>query len=187
LPPEDGASPVSALPVAPAGVLTVHAPATRCRMTPRGLSPKRNSEFMGKTFVLVFFVSIALGFSQAEVCQGKGHPGVAALYLAESTGGYSSAKEWASHFRDLIQKSPSYCLVSQKENAVVIVSMLGTDADLNGVSTAISIAVYSTKESIFLAHWLYVSGKESLDSSAQKAVAALEHEVRELKRLRLVR
>ena len=64
---------------------------------------------------------------------------------------------------------------------------MGTDADLNGISTAISLAVYSTKESIFLDHWLYVSGKESLDSSAQKAVAALEGEVKELKRLRLVR
>jgi hypothetical protein len=142
---------------------------------------------MRKTFALLFFVSTALSFSQAEICQGKNHPKVAALYLAESTGGNSSAQQWASHFRDLIQKSPSYCLVSQKEDAAVIVSMLGTDADLNGVSTAISIAVYSMKESIFLDHWLYVSGKESLDSSAQKAVAAMEHEVRELKRLRLVR
>ena len=142
---------------------------------------------MRKTFALLAFLSIAFNLSHAEVCQGKSRPGVATLYLAESTGSNSAAKEWASHFRELIQKSPSYCLVDQKEKAVVIVSMLGTDADLNGISTAISLAVYTTKESIFLDHWLYVSGKESLDSSAQKAVAALEHEVRELKRLRLVR
>ena len=143
---------------------------------------------MRKIFALLLFVSIAFTLSShAEACQGKSRPGVAALYLAESSGSNSTAKGWASRFRELIQKSPSYCLVDQKEKSAVTVSMLGTDADLNGVSTAISLAVYSTKESIFLDHWLYISGKESLDSSAQKAVAALEHEVRELKRLRLVR
>lgn len=143
---------------------------------------------MRSTFALLFFIlSIALSFGRAEVCQGKSRPGVAALYLAESTGSNSTAKEWASRFRELIQKSPSYCLVDRKEQAVVIVSMLGTDADLNGVSTAISLAVYTMKESLFLDHWLYVSGKDSLDSSAQKAVARLEREIRELKRLRLVR
>jgi len=157
-------------------------------MTPRGVFRKSVLLVMRKTFALLFFVvSVALSSSRAEVCEGKNHAGVATLYLAESTGGNSSAKEWASRFRELIQKSRSYCLVDQKDKAVVMVSMLGTDADLNGISTAISLAVYSTKESIFLDHWLYVSGKESLDSSAQKAVAALEGEVKELKRLRLVR
>ena len=142
---------------------------------------------MRKIFALLLFVSIAFTLSHAEACQGKSRSGVAALYLAEATGSNSTAKEWASHFRDLIQKTPSYCLVDQKEKSAVTVSMLGTDADLNGVSTAISLAVFTTKESIFIDHWLYISGKESVDSSAQKAVDALEREVRELKRLRVVR
>jgi hypothetical protein len=69
---------------------------------------------MRKIFALLLFVSIAFTLSHAEACQGKSRSGVAALYLAEATGSNSTAKEWASHFRDLIQKTPSYCLVDQK-------------------------------------------------------------------------
>ncbi|HYL12511.1 MAG TPA: hypothetical protein VEV41_05730 [Terriglobales bacterium] len=142
---------------------------------------------MRDTFAVVFLISLVAGSCSAAVCEGKNHPGVTALYLAESTGNNNGAKEWVSDFRELIQKSASYCLVNQEKTAVLVVSMLGRDADVNGISTAISIAVYSAKEGTFLDHWLYISRKDSLQSSAEKAVTALEKEVSELKKLRLVR
>jgi hypothetical protein len=61
------------------------------------------------------------------------------------------------------------------------------DADANRNSTAISIAIYSSKESLFLDHWMYVADRESLESSSDKALAALAGEIKELKRLRLIR
>jgi hypothetical protein len=61
------------------------------------------------------------------------------------------------------------------------------DADVNKSSTAISIAIYTAKESLFLDHWMYVAGNDNLQSSYEKAVTALEKEMRELKRLRLIR
>jgi hypothetical protein len=108
------------------------------------------------------------------------------LYISESAHG-EAAKQWVSQFHELIGKSSVYCLVSQKEKAVLVVSILGRDADLNGISTAMSIAVYTVKYATFLDHWMYISGKDSLESSAQRAVAALEKEVDELKKLRLVK
>jgi hypothetical protein len=142
---------------------------------------------MRDILAVLFAILLVAGSCCAAVCEGKNHSGVTALYLAESTSNNNAAKEWVADFRELIQKSPSYCLVNQEKAAVVVVSMLGRDADINGISTAISIAVYSAKESTFLDHWLFISRKDSLQSSAEKAVNALEKEVSELKKLRLVR
>jgi hypothetical protein len=135
----------------------------------------------------LFFVSIFPDPARAAVCEGKNHPGVTALYLAQSTKENSAADKWVSGFRERIQESDPYCLVPDKDKAVMVISVVGMDADANKGSTAISIAIYTAKESLFLDHWMYVASNENLQSSSEKAVAALEKEIRELKRLRLIK
>jgi len=67
-----------------------------------------------------------------------------------------------------------------------VISVVGMDADINKSSTAISLAIYTVRDSIFLDHWMYVTDKENLESSCDKAIAALQKEMKELKRLRLI-
>jgi hypothetical protein len=86
-----------------------------------------------------------------------------------------------------LEKSAPYCLIQDKDKSAMVVSVIGMDADANRLSTAISIAVYSSKEGLFLDHWMYVADRDSLESSSDRAVAALEKEIKELKRLRLIR
>jgi hypothetical protein len=142
---------------------------------------------MKQTLALLFFVGIVLSPATAAVCEGKSHPGVIALYVSEATDSDSSAERWVSEFRDLMRRSDPYCLVKRKEDAVLALSVLGRDADLSGISTAISIAVYAVKDDRFLDHWMYVAGKESLESSVQKAFAAVDREAKDLKKLRLIK
>jgi hypothetical protein len=135
----------------------------------------------------LFFVSLVSDPARGAVCEGKTHPGVTALYLSQSTKENSAAEKWVSGFREHIQESDPYCLVPDKDKAVMVISVVGMDADTNKGSTAISIAIYTAKESLFLDHWMYVASNENLQSSSEKAVAALEKEIRELKRLRLIK
>jgi len=123
----------------------------------------------------------------AAVCTGPKHPGVTAIYLADSTKANSTAAKWVSGFHDRIEQSNPYCLVDDKDKSNMVLSVIGMDADANGTSTAISIAIYTPKDSLFLDHWMYVVDRENLQSSRDKAVAALEKEMKELKRLRLLR
>lgn len=127
------------------------------------------------------------GTARAAVCEGKNHPGITAIYLIQSVKENSAAAQWISTFRDRIKESDPYCLVTDKDKSVMVVSVVGMDADANQSSTAISIAIYTTKENLFLDHWMYVAGNDNLQSSAEKAVRELEKEMRELKRLRLIR
>jgi hypothetical protein len=137
---------------------------------------------------ILFLVSLVPRSAQAAVCEKKkNHPGVTALYLSESVKENSAAEQWVSTFRDRIKESDPYCLVTDKDSAVMVLSVVGMDADANQGSTAISIAIYTVKESLFLDHWMYVASNENVSSSAEKAVTALGKEIRELKRLRLIR
>jgi hypothetical protein len=135
---------------------------------------------------LIFAVSVMVGSSYGGVCEGKKHPRITAIYLTQSTKADSAAEKWVSTFRDRIQSSQPYCLVEDKDKAVMVISVVGMDADLNKSSTAISLAIYTVRDSIFLDHWMYVADKENLESSCDKAVAALQKEMKELKRLRLI-
>jgi len=136
---------------------------------------------------LLWFVFLVAGCSHAAVCEGKNHSGVTALYLSQSIKPDSAAEQWVSDFREQIQGSDPYCLVSDKDKAVMVVNVVGMDADLSKNSTAISIAIYTAKGSIFLDHWMYVAAKENLQSSSEKAFASLQKEIQELKRLRLIK
>src|ERR1700757_755422 len=107
--------------------------------------------------------------SQAGLCTGKSHPGVTAIYLSQSTKEGSAAEQWVKNFKDQIKDSDPYCLVDDKDKAVMVVSVVGMDADLNKTNTAISLAIYTAKESLFLDHWMYVAGNENLENSAEKA------------------
>jgi hypothetical protein len=135
---------------------------------------------------LFFFLSMFAGFSHAAVCQGKKHPGITAIYLTQTTKPDSAAEEWVTTFRDRLEHSDPYCVVPDKDKAVMVISVVGMDADLNKTSTAISLAIYAVRDSIFLDHWMYVADRDNLKSSCDKAVAALQKEMRELKRLRLI-
>lgn len=135
---------------------------------------------------LIFVLSIFAGSCHGAVCEGKKHPGITAIYLTESVKPESAAEEWASAFRERLAKSALYCIVPDKDKAVMVISIVGMDADINKSSTAISLAIYTVRDSIFLDHWMYVADKESLESSCDKAVAALQKEMRELKRLRMI-
>jgi hypothetical protein len=136
---------------------------------------------------LLFLVFILPGSSRAAVCEGKKHPDVTALFLTQSTKAGSAAEEWVSGFRDRIRDSDPYCIVPEKDKAVMVISVVGMDADVARSSTAISIAIYTVRDSIFLDHWMYVADKEDLQSSCDKAVAALQKEMRELRRLRMIK
>lgn len=126
------------------------------------------------------------GTCHGAVCEGKKHPGITAIYLTESVKPESAAEEWVSAFRDRLRKSDPYCIVTDKDKAVMVISVVGMDADINKSSTAISLAIYTVRDSIFLDHWMYVADKENVQSSCDKAVAALQKEMRELKRLRMI-
>jgi hypothetical protein len=136
---------------------------------------------------LLFLVFILPGSSRGAVCEGKKHPDVTALFLTQSTKADSAAEEWVSGFRDRIRDSDPYCIVPEKDKAVMVISVVGMDADVARSSTAISIAIYTVRDSIFLDHWMYVADKEDLQSSCDKAVAALQKEMRELRRLRMIK
>ena len=135
---------------------------------------------------LIFALSIFAGTCQGAVCAGKKHPGITAIYLTQSVKPDSAAEEWVSTFRERLEKSDPYCIVSDKDKAVMVISVVGMDADINKSSTAISLAIYTVRDSIFLDHWMYVADKENLQSSCDKAVGALQKEMRELKRLRMI-
>ena len=135
---------------------------------------------------LIFFLSIFAGSSRGAVCQGKKHPGITAIYLTQTTKPDSAAEGWVTAFRDRIEHSDPYCIVSEKDKAVMVISIVGMDADINKTSTAISLAIYTVRDSIFLDHWMYVADRDNLQSSCDKAVAALQKEMRELKRLRMI-
>jgi len=139
------------------------------------------------TVAALLLVFILTNFSHAAVCEGKKHPDVTALFLTQSTKAGSAAEEWVSGFRDRIHNSDPYCIVTEKDKAVMVISVVGMDADVAKTSTAISIAIYTVRDNIFLDHWMYVADKENLESSSDKAVAALEKEMKELKRLRMIR
>jgi hypothetical protein len=156
-------------------------------MPPDQIPESGNSRVMRQTFVLLFFLGLVLSPASAAVCERKNHPGVIALYVSEATDSDSAAERWVSEFRELMRRSAPYCLVKQKEEAALALSVLGKDADLSGSSTAISIAVYAVKDDRFLDHWMYIAGKESLESSAQKAFATLDQEAKDLKKLRLIK
>jgi ABC-type sugar transport system substrate-binding protein len=142
---------------------------------------------MRHVVLLVLLVSLLSGSALAGVCAGKNHPGITAIYLVQSTKENSAAEQWVTGFKDRIKESDPYCLVTDKDKSVMVVSVVGMDADVNKTSTAISIAIYTAKESLFLDHWMYVASDDNLQSSYEKAVKALEKEMRELKRLRLIR
>ena len=135
---------------------------------------------------LVFTLSVMVGSSHGGVCEGKKHPGITAIYLTQSVKADSAAEQWVSTFRDRLEASKPYCIVPDKDKATMVISMVGMDADINKTSTAISLAIYTVRDSVFLDHWMYVADKESLESSCDKAVAALQKEMKELKRLRLI-
>ena len=135
---------------------------------------------------LIFVLSIFAGSCHGAVCAGKKHPGITAIYLTQSAKPDSAAAEWVSTFRERLEKSDPYCIVSDKDKAVMVISVVGMDADINRSSTAISLAIYTVRDSIFLDHWMYVADKENLESSCDKAVAALKKEMHELKRLRMI-
>lgn len=135
---------------------------------------------------LIFVVSVFAGSCHGAVCETKKHPGITAIYLTQTTKPESAAEEWVTAFRDRIEHSDPYCLVSDKDKAVMVISIVGMDADINKTSTAISLAIYTVRDSIFLDHWMYVADRDNLQSSCEKAVAALRKEMRELKRLRLI-
>jgi hypothetical protein len=135
---------------------------------------------------LIFALSVMVGSSYGGVCEGKKHPGITAIYLTQSTKADSAAEQWVSTFRDRLQASQPYCIVADKDKATMVISVVGMDADINKSSTAISLAIYTVRDSIFLDHWMYVADKENLESSCDKAVAALQKEMKELKRLRLL-
>lgn len=137
--------------------------------------------------LLLLLLCTVSGAARAAVCEGKNHPGITAIFLSQSTKENSAAEQWVTGFRDRIKESDPYCLVTDKDKSVMVVSVVGMDADVNKTSTAISIAIYTAKESLFLDHWMYVAGDDNLQSSCEKAVTALEKEIRELKRLRLIR
>lgn len=142
---------------------------------------------VGFLFVSLSLVCSASSAARAAVCEGKNHPGITAIYLSQSTKENSAAEQWVSTFRDRIKESDPYCIVTDKDKSVMVVSVVGMDADVNKSSTAISIAIYTAKEGLFLDHWMYVAGNDNLQSSSEKAVKELEKEMRELKRLRLIR
>jgi len=126
------------------------------------------------------------GASHGAVCEGKKHPGITAIYLTQSVKPDSTSEAWVSIFRERLEKSAPYCIVSDKDKAVMVISIVGMDADINKSTTAISLAIYTVRDSIFLDHWMYIADKESLEGSCDKAVAALQKEMRELKRLRMI-
>jgi hypothetical protein len=135
----------------------------------------------------LLFVCSMLGLSaRAAVCEAKKHPGITAIYLTQSTKPDSAAEQWVSSFRDRLQSSDLYCIVPDKDKAIMVISVVGMDADINKSSTAISLAIYTVRDSIFLDHWMYVADKENLQTSCEKAVTALQKEMRELKRLRMI-
>jgi hypothetical protein len=135
----------------------------------------------------LFLSVIFCSSSQAAVCESKKHPDVTAFFLTQSTKAGSAAEEWVDSFRSRIHDSDPYCIVTDKDKAVMVISVVGMDADVNGTSTAISIAIYTVRDSIFLDHWMYVSDRENLQSSCDKAVKALQKEMKELRRLRMIR
>ena len=135
---------------------------------------------------LIFFLSVFVSSSHGAICQGKKHPGITAIYLTQTTKPDSAAEEWVTAFHDRLEHSDLYCVVPDKDKAVMVISIVGMDADIDKTSTAISLAVYAVRDSIFLDHWMYVADRENLQSSCDKAVTALQKEMRELKRLRLI-
>ena len=142
---------------------------------------------MRYALALSFVLVLAAIPSQAGVCQGKNHPGITAIFLSQSTKAGSAGEQWVNHFKDQIKESDPYCLVDDKDKAVMVISVVGMDADLSKTNTAISLAIYTAKESLFLDHWMYVAANENLENSSEKAVTALEKEMRELRRLRIIK
>lgn len=140
-----------------------------------------------RTLAMVAFLSLLAPSAGAAVCEGSKHPGVIAIYLTDSAKSDSAAAKWVADFRQRLEKSAPYCLIKDKDKSAMVISVIGMDADANRLSTAISIAVYTSKDGLFLDHWMYVSDRDSLESSSDRAVAALEKEIKELKKLRLIR
>jgi hypothetical protein len=141
---------------------------------------------MRSIVTLLLFVSVALSYSAAAACETKSHPGVIAFYVSQSTKRDSVSEEWLSAFRELMGKSAAFCLVDQKDSAAIVLSIIGLDTDGRSVA-AVSLAVYFAKDQAFLAHWMYVAAKENVESSAGRAVADLDDEVRDLKKSRLLK
>src|SRR6266481_951991 len=102
---------------------------------------------MRNAVALLFLVFGLLGTSRAAVCDGKKHPDVTALFLTQSTKAGSAAEQWVSEFRDRIHDSDPYCIVTDKDKAVMVVSVVGMDADASSSSTAISLAIYTVRDS----------------------------------------
>src|SRR5579871_1857616 len=102
---------------------------------------------MRYTTALIFALSIFAGSARGAVCEGKKHPGITAIYLTQSVKPESAAEEWVSTFRDRLAKSDLYCIVPDKDKAVMVISIVGMDADINKTSTAISIAIYTVRDS----------------------------------------
>ena len=96
---------------------------------------------MRNVVAILVLVSCMPGASHAAVCKGPKHPGITAIYLADSTKGDSTAAKWITGFHDRIEKSNPYCLVDDKDKSAMVLSVIGMDADINGSSTAISIAI----------------------------------------------
>ena len=135
---------------------------------------------------LLFIVSLAPSQARAAVCEARNHPGVVAFYITQTTKPDSASEEWVSAFRELLRKSPSYCLVDQRETATMVLSLVGLDTEGKS-ATAVSIAVYFAKDQAFVAHRMYIAARENVESSAQRALANLDEEVKDLKRSRFLK
>lgn len=122
--------------------------------------------------------------SSAATCDTDKHPGITALLVKAHTKQTESVgREWVFHFRELIRRSASFCLVETQEKALLVLSILAADADPQGVSAAISIVAYEANGNYaFLHQWLYVAGNSTLEHSTQSALADLDESVEDLKK-----
>jgi hypothetical protein len=133
-----------------------------------------------KNKVGLFALLVALCFlgrpSLAAVCESDTHPGITALFVDSATKqGESLGGQWVYHYRELIRKSAAFCLVDKEEKALLTVSIIGANADPNGVSTAMSVvSFFANGCQSFFDHAVYVTGSDHVEHSAQVALADLD-------------
>ena len=114
--------------------------------------------------------------SLAAVCESETHPGITALFVEASTKQEElRSNQWVYSYRELIRKSASFCLVDKEDRALLTVSIIGVNADPEGVSAAMSVvSFFATGGHSYLDHALYVTGRNRLELSAKDALADLD-------------
>jgi hypothetical protein len=138
---------------------------------------------MKSALLTLHFVLVVASYSPGVLCPGKkGHASLAPVYL--ESGATPRDRGPGSSFvfevREAVRRSASYCLVDSIKDSVYVLSIGTLDADIGGVETAISAAVY-TPSRYFITHWVQTCLKKDSEVCARDAIVNFDNAVQGLK------